>query len=33
MEDGFSLLEPVAAEFIDELVAAFAVETDHGLKC
>jgi hypothetical protein len=32
-EDGFALLKPVAAKFLDELIDAFEVETDHGLKC
>jgi hypothetical protein len=31
-EDGFALLEPVASEFVTELIAAFEVETDNGLK-
>jgi len=33
-EDGFWVLKPVAADHIDELIAAFeAEEDDHGLKC
>jgi len=31
-EDGFAMLQPVASEFVTELIAAFEVETDHGLK-
>lgn len=32
-EDGFGMLKPVAAEFLGELIEAFEIETDHGLKC
>lgn len=33
-EDGFQLLLPLAAEHVDELVAAFGqVDVDHGLRC
>jgi HEAT repeat protein len=33
-EDGFGLLRPHAGEHLDELIAAFAQETDdHGLRC
>ena len=31
-EDGFGLLEPHAAEHLDELVVAFDEEQDHGLR-
>ena len=32
-EDGFYLLLPRAAEFIEELVEEFGREQDHGLRC
>jgi hypothetical protein len=32
-EDGFHFLLPHAAEFIDELMAEFNIEKDHGLRC
>lgn len=32
-EDGFGLLLPYAAEHVDELLAEFAREDDHGLRC
>ena len=32
-EDGFFLLQPHAAEFVDELIAEFDAEQDHGLQC
>lgn len=33
-EDGFGLLRPHAREHLDELIAAFAQETDdYGLRC
>ena len=33
MEDGFHYLLPHAAEHIDELMAEFQTEKDHGLRC
>ena len=33
MEDGFYSLLPHAAEHIDELLAEFQTEKDHGLRC
>jgi hypothetical protein len=33
MEDGFYTLLPHAAEYIDELMAEFQTEKDHGLRC
>jgi hypothetical protein len=32
-EDGFHQLRPYAAEHVDELMNAFDIETDHGLRC
>lgn len=32
-EDGFHLLLPHATEHVEELVAEFARENDHGLRC
>jgi hypothetical protein len=32
-EDGFELLRPHASEHVDELITAFAGESDHGLRC
>lgn len=32
-EDGFALLQAHAAEYVDELIAEFAREGDHGLRC
>jgi hypothetical protein len=32
-EDGFHALLPHAAEYIDELMAEFQTEKDHGLRC
>ena len=32
-EEGFHTLLPHAAEHVDELLAAFGVETDSGLRC
>jgi hypothetical protein len=32
-EDGFHFLLPRAAEHVDELIADFQTETDHGLRC
>jgi len=32
-EDGFYTLLPHAAEYIDELMAEFQTEKDHGLRC
>ncbi len=32
-EDGFETLKQVAAHHVQELISAFEVETDHGLKC
>ena len=32
-EEGFHLLLPHAAKFVDELIAEFRAETDQGLKC
>jgi hypothetical protein len=32
-EDGFELVRAVASEHVAELMAAYAVEQDHGLKC
>ncbi|WP_394613900.1 HEAT repeat domain-containing protein [Lentzea sp. JNUCC 0626] len=32
-EDGFWTLRPHAAEHLDELIAAFRTEEDHGLRC
>jgi hypothetical protein len=32
-EDGFELLRPQASEYVDELITAFADESDHGLRC
>lgn len=33
MEDGFHLLLPHVAEHVEELLAEFADESDHGLRC
>jgi hypothetical protein len=32
-EEGFHLLQPVAAEHLEDLIAAFQSEQDHGLRC
>jgi hypothetical protein len=32
-EEGFHLLLPRAAEFVEPLIAELAWETDHGLRC
>ncbi|MFD4670970.1 HEAT repeat domain-containing protein [Lentzea sp. NPDC058450] len=32
-EEGFSLLRQHAAEHLDELIAAFRAEEDHGVRC
>lgn len=32
-EEGFQLLMPHAALYVEDLMAEFRVETDHGLKC
>ena len=32
-EDGFGLVKGVAASHVSELVDAYAIETDHGLRC
>jgi hypothetical protein len=32
-ENGFHQLRPYAAELVDELMSAFDVETDYGLRC
>jgi hypothetical protein len=32
-EDGFHTLRPRAAEYLDELIAEFRREHDHGLRC
>jgi hypothetical protein len=32
-EDGFNLLLPHAADHLDELIAEFEHEQDHGLRC
>ena len=32
-EDGFHTIEPRAAEWLPQLIAAFEQERDHGLKC
>jgi hypothetical protein len=32
-EDGFHFLRPHAAEYVDELIAEFEMERDHGLRC
>ncbi|TCM38896.1 HEAT repeat domain-containing protein [Kribbella sp. VKM Ac-2568] len=32
-EDGFGLVQEVAAERLDDLIAAYGVEQDHGMKC
>ncbi|MGW5385636.1 hypothetical protein [Nocardia sp. NPDC003963] len=32
-EDGFSLLVPLAADHIAELIGEFECEHDHGLRC
>ncbi len=32
-EDGFGMIQPHAAEHLDELVAAFHTEQDHGVRC
>jgi hypothetical protein len=32
-EDGFQLLTAMAAEHVDELIAEFALATDHGIRC
>jgi hypothetical protein len=32
-EDGFNTLQPVAAEYTDQLIAEFRQENDHGLRC
>jgi len=32
-EDGFGMIEPHAAEHLDELFEAFRVEQKHGLRC
>lgn len=32
-EDGFFLLQPHAADYVDELIEEFEQENDHGLRC
>jgi hypothetical protein len=32
-EDGFGMLEPIAAEVLPQLIAEFEAESDHGLRC
>jgi hypothetical protein len=32
-EDGFGLVREVAAERLDDLIAAYYVEQDRGMKC
>jgi thymidylate synthase ThyX len=32
-EDGFAILEPIAADVLPRLIAAFNDEPDHGLRC
>lgn len=32
-EDGFAMLEPIAADVLPQLIAAFEDESDHGLRC
>jgi hypothetical protein len=32
-EDGFYFLLPHAAEYVDDLMAEFRAERDHGLRC
>jgi hypothetical protein len=32
-EDGFAMLEPIAADVLPQLIAAFEEESDHGLRC
>lgn len=32
-EDGFAMLEPVAADFVLELIDAFETESDRGIRC
>jgi hypothetical protein len=32
-EDGFAMLEPIAADVLPQLIAAFNEELDHGLRC
>jgi len=32
-EDGFAMLEPIAADVLPKLIAAFNEEPDHGLRC
>lgn len=32
-EDGFHSLRPYAGEHVDELIAAFSIEDDKGLRC
>ena len=32
-EEGFHILKPHAAAFVEELMSEYRSETDHGLKC
>lgn len=32
-EDGFGMLEPIAAEVLPQLIAEFETESDHALRC
>jgi hypothetical protein len=32
-EDGFAMLEPIAADVLPQLIAALDGELDHGLRC
>lgn len=32
-EEGFHILKPHASAFVDELMAEYRIEQDHGLKC
>jgi hypothetical protein len=32
-EEGFLVLKPFAAEFVEELMGEYRAEQDHGLKC
>jgi hypothetical protein len=32
-EDGFGMLEPIAADVLPQLIEAFEAESDHGLRC
>lgn len=32
-EDGFGMLEPIAADVLPQLIKEFEAEADHGLRC